>query len=268
MLPEFLKIGSLSISGYAFFYGLGLVLACLMVFILASSEHLDRLETVNYLLFLVIVSLLGAKLYGAIVVFLRSPSAALRQPEMLWRAFLTGGVFYGGLLAGTLYVVLYLKRYFKNAFWKMLDITAIAAALGHASGRVGCFLGGCCYGRPTRLPWGVRFPYLGGTPHPFADTAVHPTQLYEAGLNLINFAVLLILWKKRTFDGRAFSFYLINYGAIRFLIEYLRNDSTRGYVFRGASPLASLSLPQFISLGLIIVGFWALQKRQRAVRNA
>lgn len=170
-------------------------------------------------------------------------------------------------MAGTLFVIFYLKRYFKRAFWKMLDITAIGVALGHASGRVGCFLGGCCYGRPTHLPWGVRFRFLGRLPHPFAGTAIHPTQLYEASLNLINFAVLLVLWKKRSFDGRAFSFYLINYGAIRFLSKYLRNDSTRGYIFRSASPLASLSIPQIISLGLIIVGLWALKKWQRAVRN-
>jgi len=268
MLAEFLKIGSLSLSGYAFFYGLGLILACLTVCILASRENLDRLDTANYLLFTVIVSLFGAKLYGVIVVFLSSPSTALRKPEMLWRAFLTGGVFYGGLVAGALFVVLYLKRYFKGAFWKMLDVTAMGVALGHASGRVGCFLGGCCYGKPTHLSWGVRFKYLGRLPHPFAGTALHPTQLYEAGLNLLNFAVLLVLWKKRAFDGLAFGFYLINYGAIRFLIEYFRNDSTRGYIFRGKSPLASLSVPQIISLGLIIIGIWVLKVRQRAVRNA
>jgi phosphatidylglycerol:prolipoprotein diacylglycerol transferase len=175
MLPQLLRIGSFSLSGYAFFYGLGLVLACLTIYALASKEKCDRLETANYLLLTVIVSLLGAKLYGVAAVFLKSPAAALRNPAMLRQALLSGGVFYGGLAAGTVFAVLYLRRFFKNIVWKMLDITVIGVALGHAVGRVGCFLAGCCYGRPTELPWGVRFRYLGRFSHPFAGVAVHPT---------------------------------------------------------------------------------------------
>jgi phosphatidylglycerol:prolipoprotein diacylglycerol transferase len=266
MLPQLFQIGSFSLSGYAFCYGLGLVLTCLTIYALASKEKCDRLETVNYILLTVIASLLGAKLYGVAVVFLKSPAAALRNPEPLRQAFLTGGVFYGGLAAGTVFAVFYLRRFFRNIIWRMLDITVIGVALGHAVGRIGCFLAGCCYGRPTRLPWGVRFQYLGRFPHPFAGVAIHPTQLYEAALNLVNFALLLVLRKKRTFEGRLVGTFIVVYGSIRFLVEYFRNDPSRGYILRGHAPLLSLSVPQVISLGLIVIGLGILKTRKRASR--
>jgi len=262
MLSEFLRIGTFSLSGYSFFYGLALLVGGLTIFLLASRERLDRLETINYLLFGVIVSVLSAKLFGVVVFLWRASSYEILSLRMLWHQFLQGGFFFGGLIAGLLYAVFYLRRYFQAAFWTMLDITALGVSLGHAIGRVGCFLGGCCYGRPTSLPWGVRFKNLGPFPHPFEETPIHPTQLYEAVLDLINFFILLFLWRRRKQDGRVTAFYLINYGIIRFLIEYLRNDDSRGYIVRGASPLASLSVPQLLSVGLIVGGVLILKKRR------
>ena len=264
MLSEFLKIGPFVLSGYSFFYLLGLAVGCAVVLVLASREKLDRLETANYLLFTVIISVLGAKLAGAIVILIKHPADSLAEPCILWQALKKGGIFYGGLIPGAVFACFYLRTFFRPAFWKMLDLTAIGAALGHAIGRVGCFMGGCCFGRPTGLPWGVEFKNLGRLPHPYAHTAVHPTQIYEAGLNLLNFVVLLLIREKRKGDGRVFAFYLVNYGIIRFLVEYFRNEEGRSYLFRGSSPLASLSIQQLLSAALIAVGLWTLKRRRRA----
>jgi len=263
MLSELLKIGPFTLTGYSFFYLLGLAAGCAVVFVLASREQLDRLETANYLLFTVIVSVLSAKLAGALVFLIKHPADSLADPRILWPALKKGGIFYGGLIPGAIFAWFYLRKFFRPVFWRMLDLTAIGAALGHAIGRIGCFMGGCCYGRPTGLPWGVEFKNLGRFPHPYAHTAVHPTQIYEAGLNLVNFVVLLIIKGRSKADGRAFAFYLTNYGIIRFLVEYFRNDEGRSYLFRGASPLASLSIQQLLSGAVIVAGLWMLKRRRQ-----
>ena len=96
-----------------------------------------------------------------------------------------GLVFYGGLIGAVLTSVVYVK-------WKRLppmkvgDALAPSIALGHVFGRIGCFLNGCCFGSACSLPWAVRFP----AEHQTAGQPVHPSQLYEAGLNLLLYAGL------------------------------------------------------------------------------
>jgi phosphatidylglycerol:prolipoprotein diacylglycerol transferase len=150
------------------------------------------------------------------------------------------GGFAGGVLAGL--VVIQRKRLPTVA---VLAAATPALAVGHAIGRIGCFLVGDDYGRPTNLPWGIAFPE--GLPP--TTVPVHPTQLYEAAA-LIPLAVLLFRWRNQ---GRADTFvlgaYLLMAGAIRFAIEFLRvNDRVVG-VFSVAH-LASLCA---IAIGIALL---------------
>ena len=120
-------------------------------------------------------------------------------------------------------------------------------ALGHVIGRLGCLMAGCCYGRPTSVPWAVTFtdPFAQanvGTP---LGVPLHPTQLYEAGAELLILGVLLA-WERRGhgFPGRTFWTYMLLYGVSRFAIEFYRGDS-RGMVFD------ALSTSQFVSVLLV-----------------
>jgi phosphatidylglycerol:prolipoprotein diacylglycerol transferase len=127
----------------------------------------------------------------------------------------------------------------------MCDIFAPAIALGHVVGRLGCYFAGCCYGRPTSLPWGITFhdPFAAsyvGTP---LGVPLHPTQLYEAGAELLILGVLLFAEKKgRPFAGRTFWAYMLLYAVSRFVIEIFRGDE-RGMII-------GLSTSQFISVVL------------------
>ena len=137
----------------------------------------------------------------------------------------------------------------------------IAACIpaGHCLGRVGCFLGGCCFGKPTDSAFGVVFPE-GSDPYEFygGAIAVHPTQLYEAAFLLALFFVLFF-WLKKD----ALPFYCILYGAWRFGIEFLRADD-RGSLFG-----LPLSPSQVISVALFILGGVLLAVRLvRARRGA
>lgn len=265
MLPEIIKIGSFTLSGYNLFYILGIIFASTVILILSRKEKFDSIEILNYLIFGTISGIAGAKLYSLIFVFIENPKLYLNSPSVLFKSTEGGGIFYGGMIAITIFMIFYARRYFRGSEWRVFDITVIGGALGHVLGRLGCFSAGCCYGTPTELPWGIKFPFLGGRRHPFSKIFVHPTQIYEAILNFTNFLVLLLIWRKKKFDGQIFSLYLINYGIIRFTIEFLRNDGGRGYIFEGPSKFLSLSIPQLISVLLIITGIIIFNMRKRMV---
>jgi phosphatidylglycerol:prolipoprotein diacylglycerol transferase len=124
-------------------------------------------------------------------------------------------------------------------------VFAPGIALGHVTGRLGCFAAGCCYGKPTTVPWAVVFtdPAAAanvGTP---LGIRLHPTQLYEAGAELLILAFLLATERRgRPFAGRTFWLYMFLYAVSRYVIEIYRGDP------RGVVPFLDISTSQFISL--------------------
>ncbi|MFO1484678.1 MAG: prolipoprotein diacylglyceryl transferase family protein [Verrucomicrobiaceae bacterium] len=149
---------------------------------------------------------------------------------------ITGSVtFLGGLIGG---VATFLAGYFAFVRPKhgprMVEVGAIAAlciSIAQACGRVGCFFGGCCYGKPTSSWLGVRFPKLN---HP-----AMPTQLFEAAFLFFLFAVMFHL-VKRGFT-QSFALYMAAYGVFRFFIEFIRDDP-RGRLIDPLSPSQTISL--------------------------
>jgi phosphatidylglycerol:prolipoprotein diacylglycerol transferase len=153
-----------------------------------------------------------------------------------------GGVFYGGLL-GALVTAIVLVRRYRLRLWTTADIFAPGIALGHVVGRLGCLLAGCCYGRPTDVPWAITFTNQAaadnvGTP---LGVPLHPTQLYDAFAELAILAVLLATERRgRAFEGRTFWLYMLLYAVSRFIIEFYRGDD-RGMIL-------GVSTSQFVSL--------------------
>jgi len=150
------------------------------------------------------------------------------------------------------------------------DLMGPALALGHGFGRIGCFAAGCCYGRECSLPWGVAFndpkaEQITGIP---LGIERHPVQLYEAILNFLNFMVLFLILRKKRFDGQVFVFYIMNYSVIRFFTEYFRGDHlAKSFLIRGATPISSLTWPQFFCVLSLIIGlgmYFIFKKRHVA----
>ena len=157
-----------------------------------------------------------------------------------------GFVFHGGLIGAAIVIAVFL-RINKLPLWKTADTLAPGIALGHAFGRIGCLMTGCCYGAPTKSPIGILFtdPRSPATNHCTQFGPLHPVQIYEALLNFALFATLYWLFRKRKFDGQIFSIYLVAYGVSRFLIEYFRGDGAGQSAFSSA---------QLISIALIGAG--------------
>ena len=155
-------------------------------------------------------------------------------------------MFYGGLIAAVVVALLYLRRH-RLPLWTTTDVFAPGIALGHVVGRLGCLMAGCCFGRPTSVPWAITFRDPAalanvGTP---LGVPLHPTQLYEAGAEALILVFLLAFERRgRPFPGRTFWSYMLLYGVSRFVIEFYRGDS-RGMVFD------VLSTSQFVSVILV-----------------
>jgi phosphatidylglycerol---prolipoprotein diacylglyceryl transferase len=143
----------------------------------------------------------------------------------------------------------YLRRHHLS-FWATGDLWAPALALGQALGRIGCFMAGCCFGRPTDLPWGVVFTHPNTLAPP--NIPLHPTQLYSflAGIGI--FVVLMALYSRRKFAGQIFIWYLILHSTARLFVERFRADD------RGFIPGTEMSLTQLIAALLLLSAIVAL----------
>ncbi len=249
--PLTIRIGGFEVTGY----GIMMMVAFLVGGWLISLELRRRALREDYagdiVAAAVVGGIIGAKLWY--VALFRDPGALFSRGGLVW---------YGGFIGGVLAVLANGWRLKVPTRWTM-QIGAPALAAAYALGRVGCFLVNDDYGRPTSLPWGVRFPrglppstaanlqqqfgipVPAGT-DPNAVLAVHPTQLYEVAIMLVAFA---ILWRLRTRGrptGWLFGLYLVLAGVERFFVEILRAKDDR--LFWG------LTLAQLTSVLLVIVG--------------
>ena len=250
MYPELFRIGNFPINTYGVFLALAFLTAILITVRLAGRDGLPREKIYDLCLWMLLSSLLGSK----ILMLFTEPEYRDNPLQLLSLDFLrSGGVFYGGLL-GAILAGYFLMRRYNLPWWKTADACAPGIALGNFFGRQGCFAAGCCWGKPTNLPWGVQFTELGheitGVP---TEVHLHPTQLYESFAMLIVFFFLWWFHGRRRFDGQVILFYALIYSVVRFAIEFLRDDP-RGDVF-GLTTLTHLSTSQIIS---IIVGIAAL----------
>jgi phosphatidylglycerol---prolipoprotein diacylglyceryl transferase len=248
MHPVLFQFGSVTIYTYGVLVATGVLLGLWYARRQAPRAGLDPEKTWNLGIYAVLVALLLAKVW---LVF-SSGGYYLAHPRDIFSlaTFQSGGTFYGGMLGAILTMVVY-SLVQKMPIVSVLDTFTAALPLGHAIGRLGCFAAGCCYGKPTALPWGVRFTnptaaQIAGTP---LDVHLHPTQLYEAAAESMNFAILVWVGARQRFKGQVLGTYCLLYGAERGVIEFFRGDPGRTMLLND-----SISLMQVVSVGLILAG--------------
>ena len=173
----------------------------------------------------------------------------MSDPGQLFRNFSSGFVFYGSLLFAIPTMLIFFKVR-KIPTLPMLDIMAITTCIVHGTGRIGCFLAGCCHGIPHDGFFSVIFtdPMCQADP---LNTPLHPTQLYSMSLIYGIMIILLLVSRRRQFPGQIFLLYLILYSAARMILEVFRGDLSRGYVVDNI-----LTNSQFISIMVIIVAIY------------
>src|SRR5216684_8477119 len=202
MYPKLFELGPATVYTYGVLLAAAYLAGLKLAMVRAKARGLDANRVLDLGIYIIISALLGAKLLLLITDF-KSFTADPRELLTLARS---GGVFYGGLILAVVVALWYIRRV-GLPLWTTCDVFAPGIALGHVIGRFGCFFAGCCYGKPTSVPWAITFtdPYAAanvGTP---LNVPLHPTQLYEAGAEAIILGVLLTTeGKRRAFAGRTF----------------------------------------------------------------
>lgn len=223
-----------------------------------EGEDPDRLVSLG--LWCIVGAIIGAK---ALMILRSLPEYLANPADFLSLSTLqSAGDFYGGFIGALMASAWFFSRHKEMSVWHTSDLCAPAIALGQAIGRIGCFMAGDDYGRPTSVPWAVTFTdpdaaQIGGAP---LGVPLHPVQIYESLLCLA-FFILLVWWSRRKrFDGEIILGYTFFYGIARFLLEHLRGDADRGFVFGGA-----LSTSQFIAVILVFVSaaLYAMRHKSR-----
>lgn len=241
-LPDWLPVaGGAPIPSYGVISAVGAILASLVFAALVRASGKDGNKAFELLLETVIVAMLASKVVGLLF---QDPMAGVSLWERLVK---TGGVWYVGFLSGVGWMAIR-ARSLGLPTMSVIDHAACAVPVGHAFGRLACFMAGCCYGSACELPWAVTF--TSEAAHARAGTPIgiplHPVQLYEMSTEFI-LAGFLSFWllRKKRYDGETGLLYLLLYGIVRFLFEFLRDDHRGGF--------GALSTSQTISLMILAI---------------
>ena len=232
MHPILFSVGPVTLYSYGLMVAFGFLVASTYATRRGRAAGVDPALIQSLSLWVLVAGLAGAR---AVYVLLNWEFFRRDWME-IFRVNHGGLVFYGGLAAGLL-VGLWIL--FKNKLlrWEVVGLMILPLVIAHAIGRVGCFLNGCCYGKPTRLPWAVSLP-MDGIPS-------QPTQLYEAGALLLIFFFLWMMERRKVRPGTVALAYGVFYGIWRFWIEFFRGDNPVG--------VGGLTVFQWMSLGLVAV---------------
>jgi phosphatidylglycerol---prolipoprotein diacylglyceryl transferase len=256
--PILFQFGAFTIYTYGVLVATGVLVGVWLAARDAPRAGLPPVKIWNLCIYGIIVALIASKLW---LIFSDWHYYAANPAEIFSTATLeSGGTFYGGVLGGIFWTLFYTRRE-KLPLLSTFDVCAAPLAIGHAVGRVGCFMAGCCFGKPTSLPWGVTFTSevaarISGTP---LNVPLHPTQLYEAAAEFLNFLFLYFVGRRWRVPGQSIGAYLILYGTERGLFEFVRADPGRTPLFNGV-----VSLMQIVSIAMICAGLvlWSRALRQ------
>ena len=241
MHPILFEIAGFPVYTYGLLLAAAYLVGLQFALVRGRARGLDPNRIMDLGIWIIISALVGAKLLLLIVDHDKFSLTASGIMDLVRSA----GVFYGGLIAAVVVALWYLWRY-RMPMWTVTDVFAPGIALGHVIGRLGCLFAGCCFGKPTTVPWAITFHnefahQNVGTP---LGIPLHPTQLYEAGAELLILGLLVALERRgRSYPGRTFWTYMLLYGISRFVIEMYRGDP-RGMV-------GTLSTSQFVSILIV-----------------
>jgi phosphatidylglycerol---prolipoprotein diacylglyceryl transferase len=250
MHPLLFKLGPIPIHTYGFLIAMGFLVALVVIRSLAIRSRLDVEKTLDLTFWSLLVGFLGAR----VLFILTRLSFFAADPGAAFRVWEGGLVFLGGPIAVVPFVLWFVRRH-SLPLWRTMDAMIPGLVIAHVFGRLGCLSAGCCYGKPTELPWGIRF-HTELVDRIFWDIPLHPTQLYESSSLLVLFVGLLLLYRKKAFDGQVVLTYFMAYPVIRSVIEIFRGDLIRGFVIEDV-----LSTSQFLSILVFLGAAWAMRYR-------
>lgn len=248
--------GPTNIHSYGVLIAIGAIIAYIFTQYQAKKQLGIPSERIQALARIIII---GAFVGGKFFFYLEDPTFYFSSPEHLTKNFRNGFVFYGSLITVLPMLIWYFRKH-RLPVWPMLDIMAFVALILHSFGRMGCFLAGCCYGKPTEGFIFVTYhDHLGAAP---TDVHLHPTQLYSITLLVCIFVILWMFKRYKRFEGQLFMLYIMIYATGRAVIEMYRGDIRRGFLIEDW-----LSHSQGISIVLIAIVAFFYVRRLKTIKS-
>jgi phosphatidylglycerol---prolipoprotein diacylglyceryl transferase len=241
MHPVICKIGPFTVYSFGLMFLLAVILCSWLLGREAKRYGIPSEEIQDLIFWLVLSGVLGARLFFIFLNFF----FFWENPGEIFMLNRGGLAWQGGLLAGIVAGIIFSRRK-RKSLWFLADLLAPYLALGQAIGRLGCFLNGCCYGRP--VSWGVYFPVH--------QAFLYPTQLYEAAALAVAFFILQSSKRSLPYQGQVFSAYLVLASLARFLNEFFRADHT--------AFIGGLSIFQVVCIALGLSGVTLFMVFQRS----
>ena len=254
MFPDLFSIGPFTLHTYGLFVAVGFLVGLMVTIRIGKGQGITPQQTMDMGFLMIVAAIVGSRL----LYILMNLGYYAQRPMDILKLWQGGLVFSGGVVCVILSVLWYTRRH-QLSFWKMADMWAPAMAIGQGIGRIGCFMAGCCYGKPTGSDWGMVFT----NPHSLAplNIPLHPTQLYSSVSNFIIFFVLLLLHRKKAFDGQVFLWLLVLHSTARLFVERFRGDD-RGMVFQSGMTVTQL-VTLVILFGAILTLFIFKRRHRR-----
>lgn len=265
MKPTLFHLGAIPVHSYGFLIAVGMVLGVVLAVRRGRQVGIPAATSLDLTFYAIVVGVLGSRLlyvlmhagdYARLCTGAggdRSLGRVLHDCTAALHIWQGGLAFLGGGVLAAAAVLLFARRKGLR-LGDVADVLAPSVSLAHVFGRMGCFLAGCCYGKP----WAAGMPFPPDSvaysellarnaivPGAHLTPELHPTQLYEASGELLIFLGLVLLWRRRRFPGTVALAYAFAYGMLRFLVEVFRDDQVRGFLFEMRLPglATALGLP-------------------------
>lgn len=258
MLPT-INIFGKTIAMYGLMIVLGVFIGVAIAILRHKKHSISKDDIMFSSCYAGIGLIVGAKLLYIITItpiLIKNWDILIADIQILLNAISGGFVFYGGLIGAVIGYYIYCKKY-KIDIIKLIDLMAPSIPIIHGIGRLGCFFAGCCYGKHYDGPFHIIFERSLAAPN---GVPLFPIQLVESICNLMAGIVLLIYARNIRKPGRITGVYIVYYSIMRFLLEFLRGDISRGIIL-------NLSTSQLISLLLLPLGFYLLFKSKKINLN-
>ncbi|RLC43640.1 MAG: prolipoprotein diacylglyceryl transferase [Candidatus Coatesbacteria bacterium] len=241
---------TIAIRSYGVMLAIAFFVGIIIAIRFAKREGIKSSVVIDLSLWVILATIIG----GRLLYVLMNLKDYLSSPLDILRIWQGGLIFYGGFFLSILVAVWFFKRNKINE-WRGLDLLSPAAAIGYAIARIGCFLNGCCYGKPTDGPFGLIFSPESAAGSHYFGVPIHPTQLYAMVINLAIFFVLWYVYSRRRFYGQVFWSYVFLYSVYRFLIEFVRGD--KGQIAFGMTAIQLVTIALFVCS---IIGYLELRR--------
>jgi phosphatidylglycerol:prolipoprotein diacylglycerol transferase len=252
MRPIVFEIGGVGVPAFFFMIMVGALAATFYAVHVAKKEGADEVAILDFGIIGIIAAVIGARFFHIIV---ENPSYYIERPIRVFFFWQGGFVSIGAYIFTIIGWIIYMKKRGLD-YWRYFDIAAVAVPVIIFFVRSGCFMAGCCYGKPTDFFIHLRFfnPAALAARYGFLGVALHATQVYFMLNAVIMFFVLHFVYAKRKFHGQVLASFFIYYGLSRFLIEFLRGDADRGMWFGGYVSTGQIAM-LFSFLGGIAMWF-------------